>query len=108
MGGIIVAVLVLLVLYIVLSGVVNILFSLIVPILIWALIGWSAGKLMRGAGYGALGNILLGVGGGIVGSILFRLLNLGGIGDIWFVGNIIVGVVGGVVILFVARALNRA
>ena len=106
MGAIVVIVLILLVAYVVLSASINILFGLIVPLIIWAVIGWAAGKLMRGRGYGAIGNILLGVGGGIIGSILFRILNLG-VGDIWLIGNIIVGVVGAVIIILIARAFGN-
>ncbi|MFN8451015.1 MAG: GlsB/YeaQ/YmgE family stress response membrane protein [Anaerolineae bacterium] len=106
MGAIVVIVIILLIAYIVLSASINIFLGLIVPLIIWAIIGWLAGKLMRGHGYGAVGNILLGVGGGIIGSLVFRVLNLG-VGDIWLVGNIIVGVVGAVIIVLIARAFGN-
>ena len=40
-------------------------------ILIGALAGWLAGKIMKGGGFGALKNILLGIVGGFVGGWLF-------------------------------------
>jgi uncharacterized membrane protein YeaQ/YmgE (transglycosylase-associated protein family) len=93
-------------LLVILPTAISLVFALIIPILVWALVGWLTGKLMRGRGYGALNNILLGVGGGVLGSLLFRLLNLQGIGDIWLVGNLIVGVVGAVVLIYVVRLFS--
>ena len=93
-------------LLVVLPSAINLVFGLIVPILIWALVGWLTGKLLRGQGYGALNNILLGVGGGLLGSFLFRLLGLQGIGDIWLIGNIIVGIVGAVILIYAVRLFS--
>ena len=93
-------------LLVVLPPVAGLIGSLIIPVLIWALVGWLTGKLLRGQGYGALNNILLGVGGGLLGSLLFRLLGLQGIGDIWLVGNVIVGIVGAVVLIYAVRLFS--
>ncbi|MBK8022723.1 MAG: GlsB/YeaQ/YmgE family stress response membrane protein [Chloroflexi bacterium] len=77
---------------------------MLLALAIWAVIGWLAGKLFRGQGYGALGNILLGLGGGVVGGILFALVGLSSGG---LIGSILSGVVGSVVVLWGARLLNR-
>lgn len=82
-------------------------FELIIALVIWALIGWLAGKLMRGSGYGALTNILLGLGGGLIGGLLFRLIGLGGVGGIAIIGPIITGVVGAIVLIFIVRLLTN-
>ncbi|MBL8144931.1 MAG: GlsB/YeaQ/YmgE family stress response membrane protein [Anaerolineae bacterium] len=79
---------------------------MIVPVLIWALVGWLTGYLMRGRGYGALYNVLLGVGGGVLGSLIFRLFNLQGIGDLWLIGNVIVGVAGALVLIYGVRLFS--
>lgn len=70
--------------------------------MIWAIIigataGFLAGKILRGEGYGALGNIILGLLGGLVGSILFGLLGLGPTG---LIGEIISGTVGAVILVY--------
>jgi uncharacterized membrane protein YeaQ/YmgE (transglycosylase-associated protein family) len=93
-------------LLVILPPVAGLIGGLIIPVLIWALVGWLTGKLLRGQGYGALNNILLGVGGGLLGSFLFRLLGLQGIGDIWLVGNVIVGIVGAVVLIYAVRLFS--
>lgn len=81
--------------------------GLILSVIIWAVIGWLAGQIMKGGGYGLLGDILLGIIGGLVGGLIFNLLNidLGGI-----IGNIIVGVVGSIIVIAIGRMIggNRA
>ena len=64
MWGIVILILAGIGLLVILPSAVNLLLGLIVPVLIWALVGWLTGYLMRGRGYGALYNVLLGVGGG--------------------------------------------
>ncbi len=77
--------------------------GLIISVIIWAVIGWLAGQVMRGGGYGVLGDVLLGIVGGLVGGLVFNLLNidLGGI-----IGNIIVGVVGSIIVIAIGRAIG--
>lgn len=93
-------------LLVILPSALSIVSTLVIPVIIWAVVGWLTGKFMRGRGYGALNNILLGVGGGVLGSVLFSLLNLQGIGNIWLVGNVIVGVVGAVILIYAVRLFS--
>ncbi|MDZ4765110.1 MAG: GlsB/YeaQ/YmgE family stress response membrane protein, partial [Chloroflexota bacterium] len=78
--------------------------DLIIALVIWAVIGWLAGNLVRGEGNGVLSNILLGLIGGVVGGFLFSLLGVGVGGGL--IGTIIVGVVGAAVVLLGARLLS--
>ena len=50
--------------------------SLIAFLLIGAVAGWLAGLLMRGGGFGLLGNIVVGIVGAFVGGFLFGLVGL--------------------------------
>lgn len=106
MWGIVILILAGIGLLVILPSAVNLLLGLIVPVLIWALVGWLTGYLMRGRGYGALYNVLLGVGGGVLGSLIFRLFNLQGIGDLWLIGNVIVGVAGALVLIYGVRLFS--
>ena len=74
-------------------------------ILIGALAGFIAGKVMKGGGFGILLNILLGIIGGAVGGWLFGVLGIS-IGE-GFVGDLITGSIGAVVILFVAGLFKK-
>jgi uncharacterized membrane protein YeaQ/YmgE (transglycosylase-associated protein family) len=102
LGILAVIAIVLLVLYF-LTGAVLGIGSLIITVIIWAVIGWLAGQIMKGDGYGALGNILLGIVGGLIGGLIFNILNinLGGI-----IGHIIVGVVGSIIVIAIGRMLQ--
>ena len=77
--------------------------------LVWLLLvglvaGWLAGKIMKGSGYGVVGDIVLGVIGAVVGGFLFRLVGIAAYG---LIGSIIVATVGAIVLVAVARALKK-
>ena len=78
--------------------------------LVWLLLigliaGWLAGKLMKGSGFGVLGDIAIGVVGAFIGGFLFRLVGIytGGL-----IGSVIVATIGAVVLLYVVRLLKKA
>ena len=78
--------------------------------LIWFLLvglvaGWLAGKMMKGSGYGVVGDIVLGVVGAFVGGFLFRLLGISAHGTI---GAIVMATIGAMVLVALARTLRRA
>jgi len=78
--------------------------SLLVLLLIGLIAGWLAGVVMRGGGYGIVGDIIIGILGSLVGGFLFGLLGLGASG---FLGTIIVAFIGAVVLIFILRRLVR-
>ncbi len=78
--------------------------DLLIMLLIWGVIGWLAGKLLQGRGFGTVNNILLGLVGGILGGILFGLLN---IPDGGLIMRIISGVVGSVALVWIGRLVQR-
>src|SRR5690606_35915802 len=77
--------------------------DLVISAFFWMLAGMFAGRLIRGRGYGPVGDVLLGIAGGIVGSLVLGLLGVGGIGNIPLVGGIIVGVIGAEILVWVVR-----
>lgn len=109
MSAVVVIVVVLAILIIVgpLLNIVAGLASLIIPVLFWMLAGMFAGRLLRGRGYGPVGDVLLGLAGGIFGALVLGLIGLGGIGDIWLVGNLIVGIFGAVLLVWLIRMLGN-
>ena len=72
---------------------------------IGAIAGWLAGTLVKGGGFGLLGNIIVGIVGAFVGGYLFGALGIstGGI-----FGSIITATVGAIVLIFVIRVLKKA
>lgn len=75
-------------------------------LLVGLVAGWLAGTLVKGGGFGILGNIVIGIIGAMLGGFLFDLLgvNSGG-GIIW---SIVVATIGAVVLLIIVRALKKA
>jgi uncharacterized membrane protein YeaQ/YmgE (transglycosylase-associated protein family) len=74
-------------------------------ILIGLVAGWLAGLLMKGSGFGAIGDIVLGVLGALVGGGLFRALGASAGGGP--LGSIVVATIGAVVLIFVVRLIKR-
>ena len=78
--------------------------SLVMFLVIGAVAGWIAGLLMRGGGFGLLGNIIVGIIGAFVGGFLFELLGISAAG---LAGSLITAVAGAAVLLFVVGLFKR-
>jgi uncharacterized membrane protein YeaQ/YmgE (transglycosylase-associated protein family) len=73
-------------------------------LLIGLIAGWLAGKVMRGGGYGVIGDMIIGVIGALIGGWLFGLLGIG-VGGL--IGALITAFVGAVILLAILRAVRR-
>jgi uncharacterized membrane protein YeaQ/YmgE (transglycosylase-associated protein family) len=78
---------------------------LLIFLLIGAAAGWLAGVLVRGYGFGLVGNIVVGVVGSFVGGWLFSHLNLVHGGGM--LGAAVGATVGAVILLFLIRLVRR-
>ncbi len=67
--------------------------------------GWLAGQIMKGKGFGLVGNIIVGVIGAVLGGLLFGLLGLSASGTI---GSLVTATVGAVVLLAAVARLKKA
>jgi len=80
--------------------------ALLVFLLVGAAAGWIAGNLMRGGGFGLIGNIVVGIIGAFLGSWLFGLLKISiGTGVL---NSLITSVIGAVVLLFLVGLIKKA
>lgn len=79
--------------------------GLLYSLLIGAVAGWLAGKVMKGGGFGLLMNIILGIVGGVVASWLFGKLNINFMEGI--IGDILKGAIGASLILFIANFFKK-
>lgn len=73
-------------------------------IIIGILAGWLAGKLMRGAGFGIIGDLVLGLVGGVVGGWLFGALNVPGPNGA--IGALVVATIGAVILVWIAHMIR--
>ena len=79
--------------------------ELLVLLAIGAIAGWLAGKLMRGGGFGLLGNIAIGIIGAVIGTFVFGLLGITASG---FFGSIITATAGAALLLFLVDLIKKA
>ncbi|MDA8048480.1 MAG: GlsB/YeaQ/YmgE family stress response membrane protein [Rhodospirillales bacterium] len=80
--------------------------SLIGILIIGALAGWLAGLIVRGHGFGILGNIVVGIIGAIVGSFLLGVLHVFLVGG--FLAKLVGATLGAVVLLILIGLVRRA
>ena len=78
--------------------------ALVIFLAIGAVAGWLAGTLMKGGGFGLLGNIVVGIIGAIVGGFVFGLLGISAGG---LIGSIITATAGAALLLFVVRLMKQ-
>jgi uncharacterized membrane protein YeaQ/YmgE (transglycosylase-associated protein family) len=67
--------------------------------------GWLAGQLMKGGGYGLIGDLVIGVIGAFLGGWLLGALGIvaGGL-----IGSLVTATIGAVVLLFLIRLIKKA
>jgi uncharacterized membrane protein YeaQ/YmgE (transglycosylase-associated protein family) len=77
-------------------------------ILIWIIsgivAGWLAGLIVKGGGFGLIGDLIVGLIGGLIGGWLAGVL---GLQTSSWLAQILVAALGGVVFVVILRALRR-
>ncbi len=76
-------------------------------ILAWIVVGliagFLAGQVMKGGGYGVIGDIIMGIIGAFVGGLVFSWLMPGS--SVGLIGSIVVAFIGAVIFIALVRAL---
>ena len=70
--------------------------SILVLLVIGAIAGWLAGKLMKGGGFGLVGNSVVGIIGAIIGITAGSIL-----------GTIVMATIGAAILLFVVGLIKK-
>jgi uncharacterized membrane protein YeaQ/YmgE (transglycosylase-associated protein family) len=78
--------------------------NLIVILFVGLVAGWLAGKVVRGAGYGIIGDIIIGIIGAFIASWLFPKLGIH-IGS-GLISEIIYSAIGAIILLLVVRLVR--
>lgn len=79
--------------------------ALIILLIVGAIAGWLAGVIMKGYGFGLIGNIIVGIVGAVIGGWLLPRIGIyigGGI-----IGSIINATIGAVILLFIIGLVRR-
>jgi uncharacterized membrane protein YeaQ/YmgE (transglycosylase-associated protein family) len=79
--------------------------SLIIFLAVGALVGWLAGIIVKGRGFGLIGNIIVGIIGAVLGGFVFGLLGIttGGL-----LGSIVMATIGAVILLYLISIIKKA
>jgi uncharacterized membrane protein YeaQ/YmgE (transglycosylase-associated protein family) len=78
--------------------------GILVILFVGLVAGWLAGKIVRGTGFGIIGDIIVGVAGALVASFLFPKLGIAlGSG---IVREIVYSAIGAILLLLVVRLLR--
>jgi uncharacterized membrane protein YeaQ/YmgE (transglycosylase-associated protein family) len=78
--------------------------SIILWIISGIIAGWLAGVVVKGGGFGLIGDLAVGLIGGVIGGWLAGVLGLQA--SSWF-GQILVAALGGVAFVLILRAIRR-
>jgi uncharacterized membrane protein YeaQ/YmgE (transglycosylase-associated protein family) len=79
--------------------------ELLVFLLVGAIAGWLAGLIVRGFGFGLIGNIVVGIVGALVAGYLFPRLGIGLPAGL--IGEIFSAEIGAVIILVIIGLIRR-
>lgn len=79
---------------------------LVMFIVIGILAGWLAGRVMKGGGFGLIGDLVVGAIGAFFGGWLFGLLGVSAGNG--FIGSLVTAFIGAVVLLFLIRLIKKA
>lgn len=79
--------------------------QIITMLVVGGVAGWLAGLIMKGGGFGIIGNIVVGVLGAFAGSYLFDVLHISIASGL--AGSLITAVIGAVVVLFVIGLIKK-
>lgn len=81
--------------------------GLIVSLIVGAIAGWLAGKIVKGEGHGVMMNIIVGIVGALLASFLFPALGWRMGPETGFFGAIIYSTIGAVILLLLLRLFRR-
>jgi uncharacterized membrane protein YeaQ/YmgE (transglycosylase-associated protein family) len=79
--------------------------SLVLILVVGVVAGWLAGQLVRGTGFGLIGDLIIGVIGAFIGTWLLPRLNIH-IGS-GIVGAIVSATIGAVLLLIILRVFRK-
>lgn len=80
--------------------------GIIIWLIVGAIAGWLAGVVVKGGGFGLIGDIIVGIVGSLIAGWLLPRIGLFIGGDI--IGDIINAFIGAVILLLMVRLIKRA
>ncbi len=81
--------------------------SVVVWLIIGLIAGWLAGKIVRGTGFGLIGDMVVGIIGAVIAGWLLPRLGVGAIVAQPFINDVIYAAIGAIILLVLLRLLRR-
>jgi uncharacterized membrane protein YeaQ/YmgE (transglycosylase-associated protein family) len=78
--------------------------NLVLFLVVGVVAGWLAGRIMKGAGFGLVGDLVVGVIGAFIGVWLFGVLGISAGG---LLGLLVAAIVGSLLLLYVLRLVKK-
>ena len=78
--------------------------DLILFLIIGVIAGWIAGRLMKGKGFGVIGNLIVGVIGALLGGFIFSILGISAHG---LIGSLVTAVIGAIILLWLVTLIKK-
>jgi uncharacterized membrane protein YeaQ/YmgE (transglycosylase-associated protein family) len=79
--------------------------GIIIWLIVGAIAGWLAGMVVKGGGFGLIGDIVVGIVGALIAGWLLPRLGIFIGGD--FIGDVINAFIGAVILLIIIRLIKR-
>ena len=80
--------------------------TIVIWLIIGAIAGWLAGQIVKGGGFGLIGDIIVGIVGAVIAGFLFPRLGISFGGE--FIGAVISSTIGAIILLVILKLVKRA
>jgi len=77
--------------------------GIIAWVVVGLIVGWLAARVMKGGGFGVVGDMIMGLLGAVIGGLVFGLILTGEAG---FWGSIVVAILGAWILIAISRFLS--
>jgi uncharacterized membrane protein YeaQ/YmgE (transglycosylase-associated protein family) len=84
----------------------DMLYAIIVWIIVGGIAGWLAGLIVKGGGFGLVGDIIVGIIGAVIAGWLLPRIGVN-LGSGW-IGAIVAALIGAIILLLIIRLVKRA
>ncbi|HEY4775165.1 MAG TPA: GlsB/YeaQ/YmgE family stress response membrane protein [Xanthobacteraceae bacterium] len=81
--------------------------TVVIWLVVGAIAGWLASKIVRTTGVGLIGDLVVGLVGAVIAGWLLPRIGIAAIVGPWFVDQIIFAAIGAVILLIVLRLFKR-
>jgi uncharacterized membrane protein YeaQ/YmgE (transglycosylase-associated protein family) len=79
--------------------------SIIIWLIVGAIAGWLAGMVVKGGGFGLIGDIVVGIIGAVIAGWLFPRIGI--VIGVGFIASVIDAFIGAVILLIILRLIKR-